>query len=137
MVEIKLANGELRKVEISNFSALEGWEIQNRFIEFASSSDRDFRREFTFEVLAYAKVMVGGVEIPLKTDALINNHLQGWQNIKIVFEAVLMQNGIDPNTHADRPNYWSEAGAEMAVSFIAEAAKLMGPALYTIAKSQE
>lgn len=137
MIEIKLPSGETRAVAIEKFSALEGWEIQQRFIEFASSTDPEFRRQFTFQVLEYAKVKISGSEVPLKTSALIDNHLQDWRNIKIVFEAVLMQNGIDPSTHADRPNYWSEVGAEMAISFIAEAAKFMGPALHTLMKDKE
>jgi len=71
----------------------------------------------------------GGMEIPLTTDALIDNHLQTWENIKAVFEEVLRLNGIDPKTHADKTHYWANAGAEMALAFIAEASKLMGPAM--------
>lgn len=137
MLEIKLPSGEIRTILIENFTALEGWEIQQRFIEFASSTSPEFRRQFTFQVLERAKVKVGSNEVPLKTGALIDNHLQSWQNIKEVFEAVLLKNGIDPKTHADNPNYWSEAGAEMAISFIAEAAKLMGPALHTLNQIKE
>ncbi len=121
-----------KQVQLLTFAALDGWEIQKKFIDFAASTDAAFRREFTLEILAYAKIMSGEVEIPLTTGALIDNHLQSWQNVKAVFEAVLEHNGIDPKTHADRPEYWANVGSEIAIAFIAEAAKLMGPALYSL-----
>lgn len=129
MLEITNSSGQKRQIKIELFPALDGWEIQQRFIDFAASGDRDFRRAFTLEVLKYAKVVNGEQDIPLTTDALIDNHLQSWQNVQAVFEEVLMHNGIDPKTHADKPHYWADAGAEMAIAFIAEATKLMGPAL--------
>lgn len=131
MFSITLPSGEQRSIKIDLFKALDGWEIQNKFVDFAASTDKNFRREFTMEVLAYASVINGDRELPLSTDALIDNHLQSWQNVQSVFEEVLMQNGINPKTHAEKPNYWSDAGAEMAVSFIAEAAKLLGPSMQT------
>ena len=70
-----------------------------------------------------------GGDLPLSTDALINNHLGSWENVRDVFEEILRQNGIDPKTHADNPNYWAKAGAEMATSFIAATSDLLGPAL--------
>lgn len=130
-MKITLPNGETKSVKINLFKALDGWEIQNRFIDFASTTDKVFRRTFTLEVLSYAMIMAGEREIPLITDALIDNHLQTWQNVEAVFEEVLSLNGIDAKTHAEKPNYWSSAGAEMAISFITEAAKLMGPAMQT------
>lgn len=129
MFEIKTPSGETKFIRILKFAALDGWDIQAKFIEFAASTDREMRREFTMEVLSYAKVMSGEMEIPLSTSALIDNHLQTWPNIEAVFEEVLMVNGIDPKTHADKTHYWANAGAEMALAFIAEASKLMGPAM--------
>jgi hypothetical protein len=128
-------DGTIKQVKIIPFSALDGWDMQRKFIEFAASTDKDLRREYTFAVLAYAKVMTkDDREIPLTTGALIDNHLQTWQNVEGVFEAVLLANGIDPKTHADRPHYWQQAGAEMAIAFIAEATKLMGPAFEVTGK---
>jgi hypothetical protein len=132
MLEITNASGQKRLVKITRFAALDGWDIQQRFVDFAISRDKEFRKQFTLEIMRYSTVINGNVEIPLVTDALVDNHLQSWQNVQLVFEAVLLDNGIDPKTHAERPHYWSNAGAEMAVSFIAEASKLFGPALEMI-----
>lgn len=123
------AHGTKKQIKIDQMKALDGWEFQQRFIEFAASTDKAFRRAFTLEVLTYATVINSGTELPLSTDALIDNHLGDWKNVQAVFEEVLLQNGIDPATHADRPEYWSRAGGEMAIAFIAEATKLIGPAL--------
>lgn len=135
MIEIISASGEAKNIVISHFGALVGWDMQRKFIEFAASRDPVLRREFTMEVLSYAKVVFSGRELPLSTDALIDNHLEKWTNIQLVFEAVLEFNGIDPKTHANNPQFWSNAGAEMAVAFIAECTKLMGPAFEVVAKS--
>jgi hypothetical protein len=131
MFSITMPSGEKKLIKISMFKALDGWDIQNKFIDFASTKDKQLRREFTLEVLTYAQVLSGEMEIPLITDALIDNHLQTWQNVEAVFEEVLSQNGINPKTHAEKPNYWAEAGAQLSVAFIAESAKLLGPAMQT------
>lgn len=136
MIEIIMQDGKtIRQVATRKFKALDGWDIQQRFIEFASATDKSFRRAFTLEILEYASVIVNGNELPLTTDALIDNHLQSWENIQKVFEEVLLSNGINPKTHADNPNYWASAGQEMAISFIAEASKLIGPALQMAEKA--
>lgn len=137
MIEITLPGGEKRQVNISHFPALDGWEIQHRFVEFAAASDRHSRREFTLEVLSYATVKVGANDMPLSTDALIDNHLRSWENIAEVFEAVLMFNGIDPKTHANQPRYWAEVGEQMAVAFWSTASELLGPALASISAAAE
>jgi len=120
----------VKLIAIEKFSAMDGWDLQEQFIRFAASTDREFRRAYTLEVLSYAKVVQeDGGELPLSTDALINNHLGSWENVRDVFEEILSQNGIDPKKHADRPDYWSAAGAEMASSFLAATSSLLGPAL--------
>lgn len=129
MLEITLPDGTMKFIRIALFKALDGWDIQSNFVTFAASTDRVVRRAFTLEVLSYAAVIAGENEIPLTTDALIDNHLQTWENVQLVFEEVLRSNGIDPTTHADRTSYWANAGAEMALAFIAEATKLMAPAM--------
>lgn len=136
ILELPIQDGTT-KVQISTFPAMTGWDLQRQYITFAASdakNDRDFRRAFTLEILTFAKVLKDNREIPLTTDALIDNHLQTWENVERVFKAVLLQNGIDPDTHADRTNYWAKAGGEMAVAFIAECSKLMGPAFESVAK---
>jgi hypothetical protein len=137
MIEIIGKDGKIKSVKIYSFSAMDGWDIQRKFFEFASTTSKEARLAYIMEVLSYAKVIVGNNELPLKTSALIDNHLENWKNIETVFEAVLIHNEIDPKTHAEKPSYWAAAGAEMAVSFIAEATKLMGPAFELVAKANQ
>lgn len=126
---LTLNNGDVKEIIISKFDALDGWDIQHRYTDFVMSTDKYHRRAFTLEILSYAKVKISTELLPLSTDALINNHIQSWDKVKELFEAVLIENGIDPDNHAEKPHYWANAGAEMAISFIAEASKLMGPAM--------
>jgi hypothetical protein len=128
MMEITTSSGG-KTILIRKFKALDGWEIQNNFISFAASREKEFRKRFTMEILSYATVSKDGREIPLSTDALIDNHLESWPNVQAVFEGVLLANGIDPATHAERPDYWSNVGAEIATSFLASCGALIGPAL--------
>ena len=92
-----------------------------RFVRFAASKDAKLRKEYTMEVLKYATILTAdGGKLPLTTDALINNHLGSWENVRDVFEEVLRQNGIKPAEHCRRANYWVDAGSAMATSFVAE-----------------
>jgi hypothetical protein len=134
-IEITTPKGEVKSIIINQFPALDGWDIQQRYVEFAASHDKELRKAYTLEVLGYAAVvMAADRSIPLTTSAMIDNHLCSWQNVQKVFEEVLWQNGIDPATHADNPTYWSKAGAEMATSFLAEVSQLMGPAFQLMNK---
>lgn len=127
-MEIKHPSGKVVNIRLEKMTAMEGWEIQRRFIEFAMSKDPAFRKEYTMEVLSFAKVMVGSEqELPLSTGALIDNHLGSWENIREVFNGVLLDNGIDPDTHGDREDYWSSAGGQIAAAFISETIRLMEP----------
>ena len=119
-------------VELRMFGALHGWDMQRRYITFAGSdakNDADFRKEYTMEVLQFATVLKGELRIPLSTPDLIENHLQSWQNLELVFKAVLEHNGIDPEAHAARANVWADNGAEMATSFMAALSTVMTPAI--------
>lgn len=136
-MEIKDRQGQTKHIELHHFGALDGWEIQMRFLDFAASQDKAFRRAYVMEVLEYAKLILGENAIPLSTDAVIDNHLQTWENIQLVFEAVLRHNGIDPATHADKPHFWANAGAEMAVAFVSKAVDLLGPALSVMQKQEK
>lgn len=129
MLELPSQTGQNKLIVIESFPALVGWDMQRRFVEFAASTDTNVRLQYTMDVLAYAKVILGDVELPLSTSSLIDNHLEKWENIQVVFEEVLRHNGIDPDTHANQPRFWAEAGAEMAVAFSAECIKLFGPAI--------
>ena len=129
MLELPSKLGQNKLVIVETFPALVGWDMQRRFVEFAASTDPKIRLQYTMDVLSYAKVLVGENEIPLSTNSLIDNHLESWENIKTVFEEVLRTNGINPETHANQPNYWTEVGAQMAMAFCAECVKLFGPVL--------
>lgn len=137
MLNITLKDGSTRMIKLNYFPALDGWEYQRGFVEFAVTTDPKVRQAYTMLILSYAEVVMEEQCLPLKTSALIENHLQTWENIKAVFEGVLLHNGIDPKTHAEQPNYWAKAGEEMAVSFIAAASKLIGPALQMVERNKE
>lgn len=129
-------DGSKKMFKISTFSALGGWDLQERFIQFRASKDAAFRREFTMEILAHASVLQGANELPLETAALVDNHLVKWENIKEVFEAVLIHNGIDPVTHGDRPDIWAEAGGMLAFSFINACGELMKPMIESMQETK-
>jgi hypothetical protein len=129
ILPIDLENGEQRHIALSRFAAMDGWDIQHRYLEFVSTNDKQIRRSYTLEVLSYASVIIGDARLPISTGAVVESHLQSWEAVDKVFRAVLLHNGIDPDTHADRPGYWESVGGELAVAFIAQATKLIGPAL--------
>lgn len=112
--------GAAKVIEISQFTAMDGWRLQEEFIRFALTDDKKIKRDYVFDVLRYAKVIQkDGGTLPLSTDALVNNHIGSADNMKMVFEEILALNQIDPQTHAKRLHYWAEAGGEMASSFLA------------------
>jgi hypothetical protein len=124
-------------VELAKFPALEGWDIQRNYREFVRTDSREFRRAFTMEILSYATIIRGDQRYPLKTDALIDNHLQSWENVQLVFEEVLKFNGIDPQLAAQEESYWAKVGGDLAVAFVAACGELMGPALESLGKQQQ
>lgn len=135
MEKITLPDGTKRNILINHFPALVGWEIQEDYIAYVRSDNKELRKEFTIRVLSFAEVVLEEVNLPLQTVAVIENHLVNWQNIKTIFEAVLRTNGIDPESHAEKSRYWDQVGQDLAVNFIAEASKLIGPALAFAAQS--
>lgn len=137
METISHADGSKTLVKIQDIPALDAWELQADYTEYCLTTDKISRRAFTMRVLSFASIVLEETELPLKTDAMINNHLRTWVGIKQVFEAVLFRNGINPATHAEKPHYWSNAGAEMAVAFVAEASKLIAPAFSMLEKKNQ
>jgi hypothetical protein len=137
ILTIELENGESRAIAIGKFPAMDGWDIQHRYLEFVSTSDKDLRRAYTLEVLSHAAIIVNDTRIPINTVAVVENHLRSWEAINIVFRTILERNGINPDTHADRPGYWEQVGGDMAVAFITNVVKLMGPAMEQTIKDQE
>ena len=133
-MEIQTSTGR-RDIIIRHFPAFEGYEIQHRFLEFAAATDSAMRRAYLMDVLAYASVSLNGAEpIPLTTAALVDNHLESWQNISKVFEEILRLNGIDPEEHANKPRFWAQAGEQMAIAFLAQCTTMIGPAMEAASK---
>lgn len=129
-MKITLQTGQTKLLKINKFGAMDGWQLQHEFGSFIRSKDKDLRMAYTMEILSYASIIQpNGDELPLQTNALVENHLQEWSNIKLVFEEVLRVNGIDPTTHAEDPKYWENAGASFAISFIATSTELLEPFL--------
>jgi len=112
ILPLDLENGEQRMIGLSRFPAMDGWDIQHRYLEFISTTDKQIRRAYTLEVLSYAHVIIGETHLPISTSAVVESHLQSWSAVDKIFRAVLMHNGIDPDTHADRPGYWESVGGE-------------------------
>jgi hypothetical protein len=121
MLEIQIPGG-VKKIDIHRFNALDGWDIHTHFTRFADSKNRKDRRQYIFRVLSYARVMTDrkGVEIPLVTGALVDNHLRTVENVGIVFEAILNYNGISPEQSAQISDYRNARSNEMATSFLTE-----------------
>ena len=128
-MELILRDGSKRTVEMSYFPALEGWNIQRDYVKFRHTDDNEFRTQFTMRVLSYCKVMNRDQSFPMTTDAIIDNHLGSWENIKKVFDAILLMNGINPDAHAEQPLYWEKVGSAIAIEFLAQCENLIGPAL--------
>jgi hypothetical protein len=136
-IEIITPDGVHKDIAINKFPAMEGWDIQANFRRFAASDDKEFRKAYTMEILGYAEVVIGPTtKMPFKTAAVIENHLGSWQNIERVFNEVMMQNGIDPKTHADTPHYWDKVGEQIAIAIVAKCSELVGPALEAMNKTE-
>ena len=123
-IEITLRDGTTRTIRISHFPAHDGWEIENKLIRFAASDDSKYRKDYTMRILSYATVLVGENEIPFTTDDVVDNHLQSWQNVKLIFEEVLRYNGIEPKTHVIEFQNWDMVGAKIGEAMTTYIAKV-------------
>lgn len=130
-------DGKKVQVLINFFPACDGYELQKQYIDFVRSSDEKFRRDYLSRIMTFAEIIKEESNLKLLTPQIIDNHLMTWQNIDQIFRAILMKNGIDPESHAQKAGYWEQVGKEMAVSFIAELSLLAGPAFEMAAKFQE
>lgn len=134
-IEIKLRDGSIRTVRISHFPAHDGWEIENQLIRFAASDDAKYRKAYTMRILSYATVLIGENEIPFTTDDVVDNHLQSWENVKLLFEEVLRYNGIEPRTHVIEFQNWDMVGAKIGEAMMTYVSKVYEMATET-AKTQ-
>lgn len=123
-IDIKLRDGSTRAIRISHFPAHDGWEIENKLIRFAASDDAAYRKAYTMRVLSYATVLVGDNEFPFATDDIVDNHLQSWENVKLVFEEVLRYNGIEPKTHVIEFQNWDMVGAKIGEAMMVYVSKV-------------
>jgi hypothetical protein len=121
MLEIETPAG-IKKIAIQRFSALDGWDIHTHFTRFADSKERKDRRQYVFRVLSYARVLTNkkGVEIPLSTGALVDNHLYTAENVGKVFEAILSYNGMTPEQSAQLSDYKNTCANHMTTSFLTQ-----------------
>lgn len=117
-MELETQTGR-KLIKFLRFSALDGWDIHDRFTAFASSNDPLARRAYVLRVLSYARVLIGSHELPLSTGALIDNHLCTPENVHAVFKGTLEFNGISIERSAGRSNYATAVGNEIATSFVA------------------
>jgi hypothetical protein len=125
MIEIQTAQGT-KRIEIKRFSALDGWDLHSNFTRFADSKDHKERSQYVFRVLSHAKVVLSqGVEFPLTTNALIDNHLCTAENVGKVFEAVMRFNGIDVFKSAQLADHRNRIANEIATSFMAQCASAL------------
>lgn len=116
-MELETQTGK-KQIRFLKFPALEGWDIQDRFAAFANSTDPAVRRAYVLRVLGFARVLVGQHELPLSTGALIDNHLCTADNVGAVFAGVMVFNGVDVKAAANRSDYMTAVGNEIATSFV-------------------
>ncbi len=83
-------HGRQARVQVEAWSALDGWELQRRFVEFAVRKDADFRRAFTMEILSYARSF-SVTMIPNSVDYCCGHQQSSgsWKNVEFVFDLVL------------------------------------------------
>ncbi len=117
-MELETQTGK-KLIKFLKFSALDGWDIHDRFAAFAGSSNPLARRAYVMRVLGYARVLIGSHELPLSTGALIDNHLCTPENVQAVFQGALEFNGISIERSAWRSDYATAVGNEIATSFVA------------------
>jgi hypothetical protein len=134
-IEITTPQG-IKTIVIQKFPAMDGWDIESRFREFALSNDTKLRREYTLEVLKFAEVKLAeNNSQKFTTSAMIDNHLCSWQNVRTVFETVLNHNGIDPQSYAETSTmkYWEKVGETIGASMLAALSQMMGPMIEAVA----
>jgi hypothetical protein len=108
---------------------MDGWELKRQLREYIESNSPEFRNNFTLIILSYAQLIREDTYTPLSTYEVVNDVLESWMNVEIVFNAVLDYNNIDYDLKVERNNQWHFAGEEMAAAFIAATSYMMQPAI--------
>lgn len=115
-------------IGVDMIPALIGSDMAKRYEYFASSSDKEYNRDFLREVLSYAYIQDGESKTYLNTDYIINSNLSGWQQVDEVFGEVLRVNEIYRNKQKEYfSDNFSKAGAAMAVAFLSACEEFMLP----------
>jgi len=118
-----------RAITLGTFPALEGFELDRRYrTDYKMQADRHTRREYTLAVMAFASFEGK----PLDTVEAIDDVLEVWRNVELIFHSVLAYNGVDLELLEERARWFEFAGAELATTFIATTTSLMGPFLSTL-----
>jgi hypothetical protein len=136
-IGIKRVLHEDAKVTLHYFSALDGWELKRKYREYLTTDDTQMRMAFTTVVLSYASLPIGEQEVPLSSVPIVNEQLECWQNVEVVFHAVLNYNGISTDPAEIERLRWQVAGEELAKGFLASVNDLMGPAFAMAAKGND
>ena len=118
-----------RIILLSKMDAMSGWECGKNLIFYAQSREDGaaFRKDFTLKVISEASIQDGESFTPLSSESLVNQHLESWLNVELVFNAVLKHNGFDPDLSEEKAKYWDFVGTSISASFLANAMRLMEP----------
>jgi hypothetical protein len=131
--EIKVENNTVdiddRRITLCVFPAFEGFELNRRYrTDYRLNSDSNVRAAYALDVLSHAEY--NGKRLDSVTT--VNAVCETWQNLETVFHAVLKFNGVDLELSEEKARWFDKAGAELAITFIAEATRLMVPFMKTI-----
>lgn len=127
---VMMKDGSSRSIKLNMFGAMEGWHIKQMYQEVAMSPrDIEYREKFILTVLAKVDVIINQKPMALTTMAMIDNHLQTWENVQEVLDEMLLFNGINPIHYEDHSKYWQQVGADMAISFVAAIQEVLSPAM--------
>lgn len=119
------------QITIAPIPAVEAMTISRNAKDFVEG--KLDRRQFIINVLSYASVDIEGVgHLQLDNPAIINKYCGDWQNLDTLFNHILELNDISLPKSQKQIDPFMMAGAAMAPIFVAECAKLFGPALQMI-----
>jgi hypothetical protein len=132
-ITVPTKQGE-RTVTLHVFPALTGFELNRRYrTDYRLSSDTHTRTTYALDVLTYAEF--NGKR--LDSEKAVNDALVTWQNLEKVFQAVLAYNDVDLELAEEKARWFEFAGKELAETFVAEAALMMGPLLKSMDQRAE
>ncbi len=135
-IEIKTNTVDIddRRITLCVFPAFEGFELNRRYrTDYRLNSDSRTRAAYALQVLSYAEYK--GTR--LDSVEAVNTICESWQNLETVFHAVLKFNGVDLELSEEKARWFDKAGQELAITFIAEATRLMVPFMKTIEEGDQ